>query len=272
MTVGWTGDVQENIVTARQADRRRFLEVVGAALAGSLLTTTTGAVLARQGGPIKALAIDGLTTFDTRPVVALADQIFPGRGGELCQVWRTRQFEYTWLRTLMGRYADFRQVTDEALVFATQQLKLELRDESRAQLMDSFLSLEAWPDVLPAFTRLREAGIRLAFLANFTDQMLRSGMRNSGLTDLMEPPLSTDRVRLYKPHPRAYQMGPEAFGLPLEQMGFAAFGGWDVAGAKAFGYSTFWVNRTQQPNEGLGLTADAEGKTCEALVPWALDR
>ena len=221
---------------------------------------------------IKALAIDGLTTFDTRPVSMLAESIFPGRGAELSQAWRTRQFEYTWLRTLMGSYADFRKVTDEALVFATQQLHLELRAEHRQQLTEAFFALKAWPDVLPAFTALHNAGVRLSFLANFTDQVLRAGMKNSDLTDLMEQRLSTDRVRAYKPHPRAYQMGPDAFGLPLEQIAFAAFGGWDVAGAKAFGYSTFWVNRGRQPNEGLGFVADAEGSTFEALVPWILDR
>ncbi len=252
------------------ADRRRFLQAGAASLATTALASAPGLARAARTPPLKALAIDGFTTFDPRPILALTEQLFPGRGAELSSLWRTRQFEYSWLRTLMGRYADFWQVTEEALVFATQQLKLELRPAQRDQLMQAFLSLKAWPDVRAAFVALREAGIRLAFLSNFTDRMLDAASHSAGLADLLDPHLSTDRVRVFKPHPRAYQMGVDAFGLPREQIGFAAFGGWDAAGAKAFGYPTFWVNRTQQATEQLGSMADAQGSNFEALLLWAL--
>jgi 2-haloacid dehalogenase len=138
--------------------------------------------------------------------------------------------------------------------------------------MNAFLALDAWPDVRPAFTALREAGIRLALLANLSDRVMLAGLRNARLGELMEAPLSTDRVRVYKPHPRAYQMGPDAFGLPAERIGFVAFGGWDAAGAKAFGHPVFWANRAAQAGEELGLEVDAEGRSFEALLPWVLHR
>jgi 2-haloacid dehalogenase len=247
-------------------ERRYFLQAGAASV--SAMALAAGA----PASALKALAIDGLAVFDLRPVAAQVDRLFPQRSAALLPLWRTRQFEYSWLRTLMGRYVDFWQVSEEALVFAARQLELDLRAAQRDQVMQSFLSLEAWPDVRPAFQTLREAGIRLALLSNFTERMLDAASRSAGIADLLEPPLSTDRVQAYKPHPRAYQMGLDAFALPRENIGFAAFGGWDAAGAKAFGYPTFWVNRTQQANEQLGATPDAQGKTFEALVPWAVRR
>jgi 2-haloacid dehalogenase len=215
---------------------------------------------------IKAVALDGFTTFDPRPVSALAEQLFPGRGGELSRVWRTRQFEYTWLRTLSRRYVDFWRVTEDALVFAARAMKLELSVDDRDRLMEAYLRIKAWPDALPALTALRGAGIRLAFLSNFTPAMLDAAVRNAGLEGLFEPHLSTDLVRAYKPDPRAYHMGVDTFGLPPDEIAFAAFAGWDAAGSKAFGYPTFWINRLNQPVEELGVAPDAIGSTLDDLA------
>lgn len=251
-------------------NRRAFLRLAGAA--GGILAAAHGRLTAAGSSELKALAIDGLAIFDARPIFALGEQLFPGRGAELGSAWRTRQFEYTWLRTLMGRYVDFRQITEEALVYAGNQLKLDLTAEKRQQLMRGFTTIRAWPDVLPALERLRAEGIRLALLSNFTQAMLDSASINSGLAHLLEPHLSTDRVKAYKPDPRAYQMAEAAFGLPREQIGFVAFGGWDAAGAKSFGYPTFWVNRSMQPAEELGVAADAAGTTLADLPRFVLSR
>jgi 2-haloacid dehalogenase len=253
-------------------ERRYFLQAGAVSLSATAIAAAPRLTKAAPDPALKALAIDGLAVFDLRPVAALVERLFPERSAALLPLWRARQFEYSWLRTLMGRYVDFWQVSEEALVFAARQLELDLRGAQREQVMQSFLSLDAWPDVRPAFLALREAGIRLAFLSNFTERMLDAASRSAGIADLLEPPLSTDRVQAYKPHPRAYQMGLDAFGLPRENIGFAAFGGWDAAGAKAFGYPTFWINRTQQATEQLGATPDAQGKTFEALVAWAVRR
>ena len=244
--------------------RRQFVQ---AALAGPALALDLPArAEARRVAPIQAVALDGFTTFDPRPVAALAERLFPGQGAALTTAWRTRQFEYSWLRNSMDRYVDFWQVTEEALVFAARQTRLELDGTRRRQLMQAFLALDAWPDARPALERLHASGIRLAFLSNFTVEMLDAASRNAGLAGLLEPHLSTDRVGVFKPHPRAYRMGVEAFGLPPEAIAFAAFGGWDAAGAKAFGYPTFWVNRLGLPVEQLGVKPDDIGASLEDLV------
>ncbi|MGQ0585246.1 MAG: haloacid dehalogenase type II [Reyranella sp.] len=212
-----------------------------------------------QSKSVKAIAFDGFVIIDPRPVAMRAEELFPGQGARLMEVWRSRQFEYTWLRTLSRRYVDFRQVTQEALVFAATATKLDLTVEKRDRLMETFLELKAWPDVAPALRELKGKGIRMAFLANPTARMFDAVVRNSGLEGLLEEHLSTDRVQAYKPDPRAYQMGLDAFGLSREEIVFAASASWDAAGAKVFGYPTFWINRAGLPAEQLGATADAVG-------------
>jgi 2-haloacid dehalogenase len=209
---------------------------------------------------------DGFVIFDPKPVFALAETLFPGRGAELGNAWRVRQFEYTWLRTLSGRYADFWQVTGEALAFAAKLLKLELTAEKRDRLLQAYLEMKAHPDVRPALETLRGQGVRLGFLSNMTETMLLAATRSAGLDGMFEQVLSTDRVQAYKPDPRAYRMGMDAFGLRREQIVFAAFGGWDAAGAKSFGYPTFWANRLKLPVEELGVAPDAIGGELGALL------
>lgn len=245
-----------------------------AASAGIAAGALNGRALSAPAGrpPIRAVAFDGFPIFDPRPVFALAGELFPGRGAELSNAWRIRQFEYTWLRTTAGQYRDFLGVIEDALVFAAKSLQLDLTPEKRAALVGSYLRLKDWPDVKPALGQLRAAGIRLAFLNNFTPAMLEANTRNAGLEGFFEFSLSVDAVGVYKPHPRAYQMGLDAFGLRREEILFAAFAGWDAAGAKLFGYPTFWVNRQGQPAEELGATPDGTGAGMAELARFALAR
>lgn len=207
----------------------------------------------------RAILFDGFPIFDPRPVFALAEELFPGHGKELTDLWKNRQFEYTWLRTLTGHYADFPSIIRDALKFAAESLKLEIKQSHFEQLIGRYFQLQAWPDVQPALKQLKEQGIKLGFLSNFSEAMLRANIKNAGLEDYFEPILSTDRVRAFKPDPRAYQMGINALKLPRENIVFAAFAGWDAAGAKSFGYPTFWVNRLNSLPEELGLPADGTG-------------
>jgi 2-haloacid dehalogenase len=232
------------------------------------VTGFLAAVDAAPQGPIKAVAFDAFTIFDARPVLALVEELYPGRGTELGNLWRTRQFEYAWLRTLSQHYSDFWNVTEQALVFAANMLKLELTSEKRTRLMDSYLALKCWPDAPAALHRLKDAGLRLAPLSNFTPRMLEACVRSGGLDGVFDHLLSTDRVQAYKPDPRAYQMGIDAFRLKPTEIAFAAFGGWDAAGAKSFGYPTFWNNRQGQPAEELGVKPDATGATLNELVAF----
>lgn len=244
---------------------RRPLLLGLAALAAPALVRPTRAQDSRS---YRAIAFDGFVIIDPRPVAARAEEMFPGRGAALMEAWRTRQFEYTWLRTLAGRYVDFAQITRDALVAAARATKLDLPDEKRDRLLAAFAELKAWPDVAPALRDLKARGIRMAFLANPPDRTFDAVVRNSGLEGLLDPHLSTDRVQLYKPHPRAYQMGVDAFRLPREEIVFAASASWDAAGAKTFGYPTFWLNRAGLPAEELGVIPDATGSTMADLVKF----
>lgn len=247
--------------------RREFLSLAVAGLVVGHQGPASSAD-SSTGTTVKAVAFDALTVFDSSSVVALADTMFPGQGAALGAAWRTRQFEYTWLRTAAGVYDDFWNVTGDALVFAASMLKLDLTEERRQRLVQAFLDIKAYPEARAALTSLRQTGLRLAFLTNMTATMVEAAVRNSRLEGIFEDVLSTDRVRAYKPDPRAYRMAIDAFGLERDEIAFAAFGGWDAAGAKWFGYRTFWVNRTGVPPEQLGVVPDGIGQDLHDLVSF----
>jgi 2-haloacid dehalogenase len=251
-------------------NRRELVTLAAGGAVAATAVAEAGHGLAADGAntKIKAVAFDGFPIIDPRPVFARAEEIFPGKGLRLGEAWRTRQFEYTWLRTLGGHYADFWQVTEESLVFAAKALGIDPSAGQRDQLMQAYLGLKAWPDVSPALKQLKAAGIRMAFLSNLTETMLDAAVKNSGLEGFFEPHLSTDRVKAFKPDPRAYQMGLDAFKLKKEEIAFAAFAGWDAAGAKWFGYPTFWVNRLNVPVEELGVIPDGIGSGLDDLVKF----
>ena len=257
-------DIEEQALN----DSRRIL--LKAALTGALaaLPVAAGAAGPSARMSIRALAFDAFPVFDPRPIQALALSLFPGEGAALMNAWRTRLFEYQWLRALGGQYVDFMQTVGESLEFSAAQLGLSITPAMRGQLVGAWSNLEVWPDAADSLKRLRDTGLRLAFLSNMTTMMLRDGLRKARLQDLFEAVLSTDQVRTYKPDPRAYQLGMDALRLRKEEILFVAFAGWDVAGAKWFGYPTFWVNRQGQPGERLGAAADAEGPDLPALLSF----
>jgi 2-haloacid dehalogenase len=243
-------------------NRRTFMTMAAASLAMPAAFAVTR--------PIKAVAFDGFPIIDSRPVFAKVEELFPEKGRAVSEAWRTRIFEYTWLRMLGGHYEDFWHVTEQALIFAAKALGIELSADQRATLMQTWLTLKAWPDVAPALKELKAAGIRMAFLSNLTAPMMNAVMTNSALDGFFEPHLSTDRVRIFKPDPRAYQMGVDAFKLAKEEIAFAAFAGWDVVGAKWFGYPTFWINRAKMPLEELDAMPDGVGTEMADLVRFVL--
>src|SRR5262245_13745484 len=182
-------------------DRRAFLHLAAGGVVARALPSPLVAQAAPQP-PCKAIAFDAFPIFDPRPVFGLAETLFPGKGTELSNAWRTRQFEYQWLRTLSGHYADFWQTTEDGLVFAAKLLQLELTPEKRAQLMQAYLGLKAWPDVPSALSALHKSGVRLAFLSNMTTKILDAGIKHAGLDGVFEHVLSTDKISAYKPDPR----------------------------------------------------------------------
>jgi 2-haloacid dehalogenase len=241
--------------------RRAFTQHVASAVVG-------GAIVASVPRPrLDAVLFDAFAVFDPWPVAARAEQFFPGRGAELMSAWRATQFDYAWLRVVAKSYADFWRCTEDALRHAASALRLDLSTSHREQLMQAHLELRPWPEVPSALQALRAAGVRLGLLSNFTPEMLAASIDVSGLRGVFERVLSTDQVSTYKPDPRAYLLGLHAFGLPRERIAFAAFAGWDAAGAKLFGYPTCWVNRLGAPADELGAPPpDAVVRTLTELV------
>ncbi len=167
-----------------------------------------------------------------------------------------------------AQYKNFHDVIEDALLFSAKSLNLDLTPEKHKQLINVWLTLKIWPDVKPALQQLKEQNIRLGFLSNMTEEMLRTNAKNSGIEDAFEFYLSTDNVQAFKPAPRAYQMGVEAFGLPKKNIGFAAFAGWDASGASWFGYPTVWVNRLNAAEENLGVSPLITGKDMNSLLEF----
>jgi 2-haloacid dehalogenase len=244
------------LATRAETNRRQFLGNAAAFVTASALRPSAATAQAGHSR-IKAVAFDAFAIFDTGSVVRLMEEVVPGRGEELCNRWRVRQFEYTWLRNSMHRYADFWHVTQDALNYAAEQSKVQLNPQQKVLLTSAYLQLKPWPDVIGVLKTLQNRGIRMALLANLTPGMLQSCVTHSSLGFLFEFQLSTDRVKVFKPDPATYDMGLNAFHLDKHEIAFVAFGGWDAAGAKAFGYPTYWVNRLDLPAEQLGEFADA---------------
>jgi 2-haloacid dehalogenase len=193
------------------------------------------------------------TLFDVHSVVeagrALTDDPLA-----LSVLWRQKQLEYTWLRSLMGRYEDFWMVTEAALRHSVKRLGLAASDADLARLMNAYHTLACFPEVPEALARL--AGRPRAILSNGAPRMLAAAVASSRLDHLLEHVISVDRVKIYKPAPAVYALGPSTLGVPAEELLFVSSNAWDVAGAKAFGYRVAWCNRVGAPEEELGVRAD----------------
>lgn len=217
---------------------------------------------------IRAICFDLFTLFDPRSVVQVAGGMVGEGAAELCEAWRLRQFEYAWLRAAAGTYVSFREVTRHALDYAARARGLALSKAARETLVGAYSRLEVWPDTRAALAAWRAAGLRLAPLANYSPDMLEPLIEQGGLSDAFDALISTDAARTFKPDPRAYALGMSALGLPREQIAFAAFGGWDAAGARWFGFPTFWVNRLGLPSEALPPAYDASGPGLAELATF----
>ena len=206
---------------------------------------------------MKAAIFDAYgTLFDVLSVTSLCEQLFPGNGAALAVMWRAKQLQYSLLRSMMDRYADFWQVTQDALVYATRAMQLELTSEKRVQLMDAYKTLQAFPDVKPGLQQLRAKGLRLAILSNGAPSMLESATRSAGIAGLLDAIISVDEVKVFKPSPRVYALAPARLGVAPGEIGFVSSNGWDVAGAASAGLTSFWMQRAAaEPPEELGYQA-----------------
>ena len=207
---------------------------------------------------ISALVFDAYgTLFDVHSVVRLAETLFPGKGAALSQAWRGKQLEYTWLRSLMGRYEDFNHVTAASLDWAVASLRIVAGEGAKRALVEEYRRLEMFPEV-PAALDALAASRPLAILSNGHPEMLEAVVDHNGLRERFRGGiLSVHPAGIFKPHPDVYRLVEETLGVPCGLLGFVSSNGWDAAGAKAFGFRAYWVNRSGTPVERLGVRPDA---------------
>lgn len=218
----------------------------------------------------KAVAFDYFVIFDPNSVVSEVEDVFPGKGLEFTKAWRSKQFEYSFLRAIADDHEDFFKVTGEALDFTAEQMHLQLTPESRARLLGAYLTLKPWPDAVAGLNRLKAAGVKIVIVSNFSSTMLRANADHARISSLFDDLVSTEVNRTFKPDPRAYELGMKRLHLQKSEIVFAAFGGWDAYGAKRFGYTTVWINRFDLPAEKLGVFPDRVFTRMDDLVDFAL--
>lgn len=196
------------------------------------------------------------TLFDVGSVVSEADALAPGHGADLARVWRAKQLEYSWLSGLMAspscRRPDFRDVTAMALDYAVATLVLPIDAEARAELADAYLRLRAYPDASAALAAL--APRPRWILSNGTRDMLAPLVDASGLAAHLDGMISVDEADAYKPSPQVYALAADRLGVDPRSVAFVSANGWDAAGAQAFGFTDFWINRAEAPVERHAAT------------------
>ncbi len=218
---------------------------------------------------IKAWVFDAYgTLFDVHSVIAAAEAMFPGTGRSLSQLWRQKQLEYTWLRSLMGRYADFSEVTRSALAYACEAMDLAITPGQSHELMSTYNHLALFPDARDALIAL--ASSRLAILSNGAPAMLGPLIQHAGLEQTFAAVMSVDELKIFKPDPRVYALATRRLGLQADEIGFVSSNYWDAAGASNFGFTVFWINRNNVTADLVGVRPDfVVRKLTEVASPMA---
>ncbi|MBR1209077.1 haloacid dehalogenase type II [Bradyrhizobium sp. JYMT SZCCT0180] len=217
---------------------------------------------------IKAVVFDAYgTLYDVQSVADITEDAFPGYGEIITQVWRIKQLEYTWLRSLMRRYEDFSEVTRDSLAYTLASLGLKYGDDTFARIIDKYLHLDLYPDALAALSAIKDR--KLAILSNGSPDMLEGLVCNSGLDRVLDAVISVDARKTFKPSPEAYMLIEELLHVPPAEVLFISSNPWDVCGAKAFGLNVAWIERVTP--EAMAL-ACLESETLPPLTMFKILR
>ncbi len=209
--------------------------------------------MAIDAAKIKGIAFDAYgTLFDISSIDFLLEQLFDDRAHQVAAHWRHKQLTYTWLRSLMGQYKDFYDLTRDALYYALEATNTEASEAQVQELMQQYYRLEVYPEVKSALASLK-GRYRLAILSNANPSLLEKAAAYNGLDELLDEIISADQARQYKPAPGVYQLAGKGLGLPAENLLFASSNTWDVAGATAYGLQTAWVQRRHGVMERLDV-------------------
>ena len=223
--------------------------------------------MAAQIEDIDACVFDAYgTLFNVAAAASQCRDALGDKADELSAIWRTRQLEYTWLRSLMDEYVEFWQVTGDGLDYALAVLGID--DAAlRERLMEIYMRLDAYPEVKDVLTTVKGGGLRTAILSNGSPRMLTAAVENAGIGDLLDDVFSVDSIGIYKPHPSVYQMAVDGLNVEAGRICFMSSNAWDAAGAANFGFRVVWVNRFGQPRERIPGRHEHEVKTLDALPP-----
>ena len=214
---------------------------------------------------IKACVFDAYgTLFDFASAARGCRDIVGDQTDRLTALWRDKQLQYTWLRAIQGRHADFWQVTGDALDYSLETLALD-NPALRERLMLLYLTLETFPEVPAVLKQLKDAGMRTAILSNGSPEMLAPLVTAAKLNSLLDAVLSVEEAGVYKPHAKVYQLAVDRLGVPASAIAFQSSNAWDAYAARAFGMQVVWCNRYGQRPERLPGTPDREIKTLSEL-------
>jgi 2-haloacid dehalogenase len=197
-------------------------------------------------------------------VARLGERVGPD-ADRLSALWRVKQLEYSWVRSLMRRHADFWRLTEDALDFAMAAVP-GFDPGLRQPLLDAYRTLDAYPEVPAVLGELRRRGARLAILSNGSPAMLADATGSAGLDDLLDAVLSIEQAGIFKPDASVYRLVLDRFDVAAEAVSFQSSNAWDVAGARAFGFATVWINRTAQPREYADIGPVREARDLTALL------
>ena len=222
--------------------------------------------MSKSSMDIRACVFDAYgTLFDVHSAVGAHRERLGKQANEVSNVWRTKQLEYTWLRSLMGDYTEFWQVTGEALDYALDAHGID--DKSLYDdLMQAYLELKPYEEVHQVLSKLKSAGYKIAILSNGSPAMLEAAIRGANIEDLLDASLSVNDVQIFKPDPRVYELATKAFNVEPQQVLFQSSNAWDASGAAAFGFKVMWVNRFSQRPERLPAKPDYEATNLNQLL------
>jgi 2-haloacid dehalogenase len=210
------------------------------------------------------------TLFDVYSVGVACERACPGQGDAMARLWRQKQLEYTWLRSLMGRYRNFEHITEDALHYTCEQLGLALDEGAQQRLADSYLTLEPHADTEAALSRLHAHGIPLGIISNGSPSSIAAVVGNAGLDWLFQQQISVEPLGVFKPDPSVYDLAEDRMGIPRERILFVSSNAWDASAARNFGFPVCWINRQGQAFDQLDAAPTHTTRNLAEMAAWVL--
>ncbi|MGA9288394.1 MAG: haloacid dehalogenase type II [Anaerobacillus sp.] len=218
---------------------------------------------------IKSFVFDAYgTLFDVFSVKEKCEELFPSKGDQISQTWREKQLEYSYLRQMMGKYRPFSDVTRDALRYAVEDAGAKLSHSNEEQLLAAYKKLNVYNEVPHVLKDLKDEGMTLAIFSNGSHDMLDPLVEHSPLAEYLDHIISADDIKQFKPTPASYTHALDSLELKREEILFMSSNGWDISGAKNFGFKTAWINRNEKPVEHLALEPDNIYSDLKGIKKW----